>query len=62
MASEFVEKRHENPDHELEVYITGVKLGDTGKVHWKVSYDACIEAEVAAEILDRAAKVLRGEE
>ncbi len=59
MEIEFIERRHNNPDYELDVHITGVRMGNTGKVHWKISMDKETDTELAAEILDRAAKVLR---
>ena len=60
MATEFIERRHEHPDYELDINITGVKLGDTEKVNWKILVDQGIDAELVAEILDQAAIVLRG--
>ena len=59
MKIEFVERRHRNPDYELDVHITGVRMGSTGKVHWKILLDAGTDTELAAEIFARAAEVLR---
>ena len=61
MADEFSERRLENPDYDVEVHITGVRLGTTGKVRWWVESETDFDKKVLAEIPDRAAIVLRGE-
>ena len=58
---EITQRRFANPDYELELKITGVRIGTTGKTRWHIERDNTYEPEVAAEILDRAAKVLRGD-
>ena len=36
MPRSFLERRHDNPDIEIEAWITGVKHGDD-EVHWNVN-------------------------
>lgn len=61
MADEFSERRFESPDYDVTVNIIGVRLGTTGKMSWWVEADTDLSKEQLAEILDRAAIVLRGE-
>ena len=61
MGTEFTDRRHSNPDYELEAYITGVRLGDTGKVNWWIRLDEDTDKLTAAEIFEKAAEVLRAE-
>ena len=61
LSSEFVAKRHENPDYELDIHLTGVRLPD-GKVNWNVharGKDAQ-DPKVVAQIFEKAAIILRG--
>ena len=60
MATEFINRRHADPDYELEAYITGVRLGNTGKVNWWISLDEDVDRLLAAQIFEKAAIVLRG--
>lgn len=59
MTDEFTKKRRSNPDFELESYITGVRIGNTGKVHWEISLDEGMDKLLAADIFEKAAEVLR---
>ena len=59
MGKSFLQRRHESPDYELEVWITGVDLGVSGRIHWEVLVGGNRNREEVAEILDRAARVLR---
>ena len=59
MPKSFLERKHENPDYEIEAWITGVKHGDSGLVNWVVFIDGEDDADLAAGILERAAEVLR---
>ena len=61
MPRSFLERRHDNPDIEIEVWITGVNLGDD-EVHWNVNINGEDDCAAAAEILERAAQVLRQDE
>lgn len=61
MADEFSERRLENPDYDVDVRITGVRLGATGRVRWSVDCKTDFSEKMLAEILDRAAIVLRGQ-
>ena len=61
MATEFTNRRHANPDYEFEIYITGVRLGDTGKVNWWISLDEDIDKLLVADIFEKAIEVLRAE-
>ena len=59
-VADFLERRRdENPDFNLSVQITGVRLGDTGKTRWWVGITGESDHENAAKILDAAASVLR---
>ncbi len=58
MGKSFLQRRHESPDYEIEVWITGVRIPGTG-IHWNVRVDGEDDSENAAGILERAAKVLR---
>ena len=61
MADEFSKRRLENPDYDVTVHIQGVTMGVTGKIHWFIEADTDMRKELLAEVLDRAAIVLRGE-
>ncbi len=61
MLKSFIERRHEKPDIEIEVWITGVNVGADG-VHWNVNVNGEDDCNAAAEILERAAQVLRQDE
>ena len=37
MSKSFIDRRQEKPDYELEVWITGVILGTTGKTRWNIN-------------------------
>ena len=58
MAKSFLDRRHECPDYEIEAWITGVRLPND-EVHWNVNINGEDDCEAAAEILERAAMVLR---
>ncbi len=58
---EFLKRRHDKPDYELDVYITGVCVGTTGKVHWQIEMDEDTDKAEAALILEKAAMVLKGD-
>ena len=58
MSKSLLERRHSNPDYVIEVWITGIKIPDN-KIHWKIQIEGESDSELAAEILDRAAIVLR---
>lgn len=58
-VSEFLEKRHENPDYELDVQITGVRL-PKGVINWNVHINGEHSAEAIADIFDKVSVVLRG--
>ena len=55
----FVARRHESPDFEIEAWITGVRLGTTGKIQWHICIDGEGDPELVAGILERAVEVLR---
>lgn len=55
----FLQRRFESPDYDLEVFITGIRLGDTGKVRWHVAYDEGEDPLVIADILECTVEVLR---
>ena len=59
MSKSFLERRHESPDYEIEVWITGVRAGNTGFVHWTIYVEGEDDCELAAGILERAVEVLR---
>ena len=59
MSKSFLERRRESPDYDIEVWITGVRDGNTGLTHWEVHVEGEDDLEVAAFILERAAEVLR---
>lgn len=59
MASEFITKRHENPDYELDVHITGVQVPN-GKINWNVHIKGEQSSEALADIFDKVVTVLRG--
>ncbi len=59
MSKSFLERRHKRPDYDITVWITGVVLGDTGKTHWNVQVEGEDDNEMAAEMLELAAEVLR---
>ena len=59
MGKSFLQRRHDSPDYHIEAWITGVRLGDTGRVHWNIQIEGEDNSELAAEILDRVAIVLR---
>lgn len=59
MSKSFLERRHESPDYDIEAWITGVRHGNTGFVHWTVQIEGEDDDELAAGILERAAEVLR---
>ncbi|MBW8034106.1 MAG: hypothetical protein FVQ79_00110 [Planctomycetes bacterium] len=56
-----LEKLHEAPDYSIVAYVTGVKDGNTGMVHWQVSVEGEDDPIRAAGILERAVEVLRDE-
>ena len=58
MSKSFMQRRHENPDYELFVYVTGVRCHDN-KVHWNVVVEGEDDPEFAADIIDKAIEVLR---
>jgi len=58
VSKSFLDRRHEQPDYEIEVWITGVRIPD-GMVHWSVSVQGEDNPIEAAGILERAAEVLR---
>ena len=60
MSKSFMERRHEKePDYDIEAWITGVRDGATGFVHWSVQVEGEDDCDEAAGILERAAEVLR---
>ncbi len=59
MSKSFLQRRHESPDYEIEAWITGVRDGNTGFVHWDVYIEGEDDEDLAAGILERAAEVLR---
>lgn len=61
MSKSFLARRHENPDMEIEAWITGVHIGN-GLVHWAVTIQGEDDEALAAGILERAAEVLRDPE
>ena len=62
MSKSFLERRHASPDYDIEAWITGVKDGNTGFVHWSVYIEGEDDEDLAAGILERAAEVLRDKE
>lgn len=58
MGKSFLDRRHETPEYDIEVWITGVRCPDN-TVHWNVKVDGEDDPELAAGILERAAEVLR---
>lgn len=59
MPKSFLERRLENPDIEIEVWIRGAYHGSSGYVDWTVNVRGEDDSEIAAGILERAAEVLR---
>ena len=59
MSKSFLDRRLESPDYEIEVWIRGIRYGNTGSTRWIVNVEGESDCEVAAEILEKAAKVLR---
>jgi hypothetical protein len=59
MGKSFLQRRFESPDYDLEVFITGVRLGDSGKVRWHVAYDEGYDPLLVSDILECATEVLR---
>lgn len=53
--------KRRRPDYWINANIIGVRLGDTGKTKWDVEIDGEEDKQVAAEILEKAAYVLRGQ-
>ena len=62
MSKSFLERRHQSPDYDIEAWITGVRDGNTGFVHWNVQIEGEDDPELAAGILERAAEVLQDKE
>ncbi len=62
MSKSFMERRHETPDYDITAWITGVRDGDSGFVHWLVNVAGEDNLDEAAGILERAAEVLRDKE
>ncbi len=62
MSKSFLERRFEAPDYDIGAWITGVRAGDSGLVHWNVEIEGEDDPELAAGILERAAEVLRDKE
>lgn len=62
MAKSFLDRRHAKPDYELEAFITGIRIGDTGKTQWHISLDEDFDKLLAADIFEKAAEVLRDRE
>lgn len=60
-VADLMDRRHESPDFDIEVWITGVKCSG-GKTHWKVLVTGEDDPLTAAAILDRAGEVLREED
>jgi len=58
LSKSFLDRRHESPDYDIEVWITGVLCPD-GKVHWNVEVEGEDDPFEAAGILERAVEVLR---
>lgn len=58
MSRSFLERRHDAPDIDIDVWITGVRLPN-GMLHLNVVVEGESDSEEAAVILERAAKVLR---
>ena len=59
MPKSFSERRLENPDFEIEVWIRGVKDSTSGDVFLKVIIEGEDDSLRAAGILERAAELLR---
>ena len=53
-----LERRHEDPEYDIEAWITGVRMPD-GLVQWSVNIEGEDDCDIAAGILERAAEVLR---
>ena len=60
MIDEITARRQVTPDYELESFITGVRIGNTGKTEWHISLDEGTDKLLAADIFEKAAAVLRG--
>lgn len=60
MSRSFLDRRHENPDVEIEAWITGVAHGKDG-MNWNVYVNGESDCDTAAQILETAALVLRME-
>lgn len=58
MNKTFLERRRPNPEYDIAAYITGTKMGD-GKIYWQVEIDGDSNRSRAADILEKAAWVLR---
>ena len=58
-VADIIQRRHkQSPDYDIEVWITGVRIPN-GMCHWNVTVEGEDDNELAAEILERAAEVLR---
>lgn len=60
MSSEFVKKRHQKPDYEAKIHITGVRLGKTGVINWQVTVSEDYDPLLIAQVFEKAVIVLRG--
>ena len=61
MSSEFIERRHiTNPDYDVDLRITGVRLGTTGNVNWHIHHDENLDPLLLAQILERVIIILEG--
>jgi len=58
----FMDRRFENPDFDITARIYGCKLGSTGKILLTIAIDGESDLYIAAQILDKAAQVLRIED
>ncbi len=59
MSDEITARRHAKPDYELESFITGVRIGNTGKTEWHISLDEGVDKLLAAGIFEKASAILR---
>ncbi len=48
-------------DHQLNLDIVGVRIGNTGKVRWSIEQHGCIEydEQYVADVLEKVVEVIR---
>lgn len=60
--TKFLDKRHQNPDYQIELSATGVVQGATGLVNWRIKANVEQGDASPAEILAQITKILKEKE